>query len=267
MSLERYQISVVFRTIGVLIVAGLLWYSPYSPFAMPLADTLYGQGKTSEALARYDRISKSSTLPQIRQAALHRSARIWAVALGNSEESRKRLKELLPLTTDPEALSALHERLAWLDLGDQGLRSAARHFERAYTVGLHLPEAPERLLKAAQLRTQLEHVSWAETLWMELENEYDAYANIARIGHGELLLRTGDPQGALLMYERVSDVDFIDDLDLHAMANLGSMTCLERLGDLTQAIAALDGADLREDIDLLRRQSLQERKSVVIGAM
>ena len=70
----------------------------------------------------------------------------------------------------------------------------------------------------------------------------------------------GRTEEALALYE--SAVDHAFDPDVAAVGRLGSATCLERLGDLAQALAELDEAELPPEVFSSRSEGLKARGSI-----
>ncbi|MEQ1505387.1 MAG: hypothetical protein ABMB14_24355, partial [Myxococcota bacterium] len=87
--------SVVPRVLGwgsvAIGVAIFLWTSPVSPCALWRADVMLGHGNPYGATLLYDQIAKTNPLPNVRAAALERSALTWSVELGMPTNARDRL--------------------------------------------------------------------------------------------------------------------------------------------------------------------------------
>ncbi len=248
--------------LAVAFVAAVLWVSPASPVALGRADAHLSRGEPAEAARGYDAIAVHSPFHGARQEALYRSALVHALDLGDTETARKRLHRLVELGGPLRAADAW-EQIGHLRLEEGQPRAAGRAFRNAWEVAPRAGRAAERLQWAARARSEAGDLRAAERIWRELGEGYRRYAGSALLARAELLLGENDPQGALALYEQA--VDSLTDPHLLAVARLGSAACLERLGDLDGALAAIEYGDLPSDVLQARRQGLRTRSALSNG--
>jgi tetratricopeptide (TPR) repeat protein len=83
---------------------------------------------------------------------------------------------------------------------------------------------------------------------------------LSELGLANVALSNGDVEGALKYYENSSSHAF--DSDVASVASLGAATCLERLGNLDEALAELDAADLPDDVRASRAARIKAREAI-----
>jgi len=241
----------------VLLGAVGLWLHPASPMALGWGDLAVGRGRPQVAVRAYDSVGHRHPSPEVRARALVRSARVWAVELGDAGEARLRYEWALPLPmSDPDRADML-EHLAELldDLGRH--RDAAQRFRESRDLDPESPSAARRLVWAARAAARGGDRATADRTWRRLASEHPAVAGRAFLGRAHLELAEGHTVGALRFYERAVDHSF--DPSVTAVAQLGIATCLERLGDLDDALQELDEADLPRSIRERRESSIRAR--------
>ncbi len=245
---------------GVLV--GLVWAHPASPCALWRGDVALGNGRPHAAVARYDDVARTHPSEGVRAEALRRSALLWEVELGHPSQARARLEELLRLAmTDTERADVL-ERVGLLLLDEGHPLEAARRLREAHDVDPQASDAPQRLVRSARAAASAGDLTLAERTWRRLGKLHPVHLARANVGRGHLRLQRGDAEGALTMYE--AGVDHAYDPDVAAVARLGVATCLERLGDLDQALAELDAAELPPEVLDRRAGSIKARDALVV---
>lgn len=204
----------------------------------------------------YDSVGHRHPSPAVRAEAFLRSARVWAVELGDLEEARIRYEWALPLPMSRTDRADMLEHLAEL-LDDVGRhRDAAQRFREARDLAPAASRAVKRLIRSARAAARGGDRATADRTWRRLADAHPAAAGRAFLGRANLELAAGHTVGALRFYERAVDRSF--DPSVTAAAQLGIATCLERLGDLDEAIRELDEADLP--------RSIRERRELEIRA-
>ena len=253
-----------FQVRGLVVAAAValgmagLATTPVSPLALGRADAALGRGDAELAAARYDAIASWSPLRSTRQLALRRAATVWSVELGDRGAARTRLERLARSGLDGAVLAEIREEIANLLVDERQLAEAARLYQAAWEADPASPDAPDRLIRAAHALDESGDRAAADAVWDLVAAAWPAHRSRAELGRAESCLAAGDVQGALGRYRAA--VHHAEDPQLAAVAQLGVATCLERLGDLDEAMAAIDAADLPEDVRASRSRSLSTRE-------
>ncbi|MEN0068147.1 MAG: tetratricopeptide repeat protein [Myxococcota bacterium] len=251
------QVAAVGLGLTTALTAALLWLHPASPTALAWGDLAVGRGRPQIAVRAYDQVAHRHPYPEVRAKALLRSARVWAVELGNSDEARLRYEWALPLPLPTHERAAMLDHLAQI-LDDAGRhRDAAQRFREACDLDPDSPNAVTRLVRAARAAARGGDRATADRTWRRLAETHPQAAGRAWLGRANLELEQGHTVGALRFYERA--VDHGVEASVTAVARLGIATCLERLGDLDEAIGQLDEADLPRSIREHRESSIRAR--------
>ncbi|MEO0602314.1 MAG: tetratricopeptide repeat protein [Myxococcota bacterium] len=233
------------------------WVHPASPVALGWGDLAVGRGRPQIAVRAYDAVGHRHPFASVRAEAFLRSARVWAVELGDPDEARIRYEWALPLPMSDVDRADMLEHLAVL-LDDVGRhRDAAQRFREARDLDPASPRAATRLVRAAGAAARGGDRATAERTWRRLADEHPVAAGRAFLGRANLELAAGRTVKALRHYERALERSF--DPAVSATAQLGIATCLERLGDLEQAIRELDEADLPRSILEARESEIRAR--------
>lgn len=231
---------------GALVLAvaaiGLVWLymSPRSPMALWRADFAASFGHPVEAVRVYDRVAEVHRSEDVRNKALRRSIVLWSTELGDAEEALERTEKVL------ESGMSDVDRARWLALSAELAmdldrpEDAAAHWRHAHDLDPQSPQAPLRLSLAGRAALVAGKPSLSEQIWKQLAKRHPAYSGNAHIERANLRLMRDDVQGARSFYERAAEESF--DPDVATVARLGVATCLERLGELEQAVAELDRA-------------------------
>jgi tetratricopeptide (TPR) repeat protein len=229
---------------GVALAAGVwtLAISPVSPVALGHADAALGSGQPDVAVARYDAIAAWSPFAGVRTTALHRSALLWSVELDRPAEAISRLEMLLREDLGASEEADVREEIAQLLVELKRDRAAGMAFLKAYEAAPQEPFASRRLIAAARTYATLGDSETSRVLWTRLGDAFPAQKSLSQMGLAELLLASGDAEGALGLYDKVVAGG---DRDVVGLAQLGVATCLERLGDLSEALADNDDLEPR----------------------
>lgn len=242
--------------------AVLLWMSPASPAALGRADALLGRGEVKAAADTYDAIAVDSPYPDARQEALYRGALVYALDLGDTDAARKRLHRLVELGEPAHAADAW-EQIGQLCLDESHPRAAGRAFQNAWEIAPKAPRAAERLEWAARARADAGDTATADQLWRDVADSYHDERGTALLSRAEIALGDGNAEAALSLYEEANRT--VTEPRLRSVAHLGISACLERLGDLDGALAAIGTGDLPADVLASRRQSLRTRSELSNG--
>lgn len=256
--------SIVPRVIGWSAVAigfsMFLWTSPASPAALWRADVMLGHGEALEASEVYDAIARSNPLPRVRALALERSALTWSVELGDAHEARLRLEQRLFQNMDDAERADLLDRIGQLLVLEGEQLEASRRFREAHDIAPYLPAGPERLAKAARSAAIAGDLDLSARLWRRMGQTHPEDLGLSELGLANVALSNGDVEGALKYYESASNHAF--DSDVASVASLGAATCLERLGNLDEALAELDAADLPDAVHASRAARIKAREAI-----
>lgn len=243
-----------------IVTAAFLWLSPISPVALWRADVLLGHGSPMSAIYIYDSIAHTNPLPNLRTAALERSALTWSVELGMPNEARDRLEQLLLERMSDADRALMLDRVGELLLLEGYTLDAARRLREAHDIAPDLPEAPERMARAARAAATGGDLELAGRIWRRLGDAHPDERARSELGLANVALSAGNIEVALEAFEAASK--YATAPELAGVASLGSATCLERLGALDQALAELDDADLPSAVVERRAAQIQARKAI-----
>jgi tetratricopeptide (TPR) repeat protein len=230
--------------------------SPASPFAVAIADASLGAGSAQVAAARYDTIDQWNPFVGQRRQALRRSSAVWSIELGDPATARVRLEQLARTGLDPADLADVRDEIGAMLVDENQPAEAARLFREAYEANPTAPDAADRLIRTAQVLADAGNTDEAIAVWGDVSTRFPEERARSELGQAECALSGGKVQDALGLYQAAAEHSA--DTQLAAVAQLGAATCLERLGNLDEALAALDGADLPADVKQSRRASLSE---------
>lgn len=257
--------SVVPRVVGwgsvAIGLAIFLWTSPVSPVALWRADVLLGHGQPYRAIQVYDAIAHTNPLPSLRAAALERSALTWSVELGAPHEAQDRLEQRLHQRMSDEERATVLDRLGQMLILEGRQLEAARRLREAHDIAKDLPDAPDRMARAARTAAFGGDLELAARLWRRLGTDHPEQRARSELGLANVALSQGDVEEALASYEAAADHAF--DPDIRSVASLGAATCLERLGDLDEALAELDEADLPPEVLESRAKQIRAREAIL----
>jgi tetratricopeptide (TPR) repeat protein len=226
---------------------------------------MLGHGSPLAATELYDAIAHTNPLPHIRAQALERSALTWSVELGMPQEARIRLEELLhEEMTDPQRADLL-DRVGELLILEGHVLEAARRLREAHDIAPEMAGASERLARAARAAASGGDLDLAARLWRRLGDAHPEERARSELGLANVALSKGDMEVALQAFEAASK--FAGDLavgghEVASVASLGSATCLERLGELDEALAELDEADLPSEVVERRAARIRAREAI-----
>ena len=247
---------------GGLFAAGLL--TPVSPVSLSWGEAALGRGGPEVAAERFDRIADVNPWQQVREEALYRAAMVYAVELGEPGAARVRLTRLAEETADRRIRARSREQLGDLAIQQRQLLVAAAEYDSAYSAEPYGTKAADRLARSARAFAEAGDLSSSRGAWAELARKFPSRRVDAWVGRAEIALATGDAQEALGLYERVLESG---DLGAEPQARLGAATCLERLGNLDEALAAIDQADLPDGVRQTRSQAVRARRAIGGGAL
>ena len=246
-------------SIGFCAVAlGVVWMlaSARSPLAIPMADAIAGSGRTSMAVDRYDAIAEVGISEWMRHDALWKAGNLLEIDLRNTNAARQRFRALSVIEEAPHRADALERVGRILEHNDRRPDAAAIAFLDAWRAEPSHERAPERVRRAALAFQEAGDVDAALEAWETLELDYPSLRGRAQLGRAALFLIQDDEAAALASYRDALEGD---DASLHAVARLGSATCLERLGNLDEALAELDASDLPDDVRDARAGTIRAR--------
>ena len=236
--------------------------SPASQAGLAFGDLLIGLSMPAAAVTHYDYVAERNTDPALRAAALRRSTAIWSLELGDRIEARKRLFTLSELGVDPAEAASIHAEIGALFDEQQRPRQAARHYQKAHDLHPEGAVAASRLVRAAEILQREGLDTRALQAWSQLAKTHSKQRTRADVGRAQIYLAQGDEQRALGLFERAE----AGSQDIAALSRLGAATCLERLGNLDEALAALDASDLPSDVLELRASEIIDRADRWEGA-
>ena len=244
--------------LGTAVLLGVAWWAPASPVAMSRADVALGRGDPARAARIYDAVARWTPFRTTRIEALRRGAAVHGAELNHPAGARSRLQALLrePLS-DAERAEVL-ARLGRLHLQERRFARAARVLERSVQADPDALHAADRMEAAARAWGDAGAFDRAERGWQDLLAAHPAWRARAHLGLAELYLSRREPARALPLFQRVA----LDGLpEERTAAQLGVSVCLEQLGELDEALAAITDADLPEDVRRRRAHALRARQA------
>ncbi len=244
--------------VGTALALGVLWVAPVSPAAMSRADVALGQGDPARAARIYDAVGRWCPWRATRVEALRRAAAVHGAELNHPAGARARLEALLREELSPRERADVLAWLGQVHLQERRFARAARVLERAVQMDPDAAEAAQRTAWAARAWDGAGEQGRAERAWRALIEDHPAWRARARLGLAELYLGRRQPERALPLFQQVA----LDGLpDEQSAAHLGVSVCLEQLGELDRAVAAIDEAELPEDVRRRRAQALRARQA------
>lgn len=241
-------------------VGAFLWASPLSPCALWRADVLLAEGDPLAAVGVYEAVARENPMPGVRRLAVQRAAATWAADLDVPSEARRLLEGLLVVPMSAAERASVADRVGELLLAEGRLAEAAVRLREAHDLDPTSPSAAGRLARSARASALADDDGAAEQSWRRLGRLHPEQLARAELGRANLALGRGQMAEALALYGAAVDHAF--DPDVASVARLGAATCLERLGDLDEALAELDGADLPREVREQRASTIHERASV-----
>jgi tetratricopeptide (TPR) repeat protein len=242
-----------------LCVAGLVSVgSPASPLCLLRADFLHGLGQVESAVGVYDQIADAGLSASLRREALHRSAVLMRIELERPMEARSRFERLAKTyVVDSDRSEAWHQVALILAESGADPEGAARAFEQsAALLGTREP-AVALWMSAAQQWVRSGQGARSKQIWLTLTERFPSHRSAAYVALGQYSLGREFAGVALSWFEHA--VDHAKTEDGRGLAKMGVAICLERLGNLDEAIAELDSADFPEDVREVRRRKMRER--------
>ncbi|MEQ1505473.1 MAG: tetratricopeptide repeat protein, partial [Myxococcota bacterium] len=137
---------------------------------------------------------------------------------------------------------------------------AARRLREAHDIAPEAHGAAERLARAAGSAAMGGDLDLADRMWRRMGQAHPDQLARSELGLANVALARGRVEEALASYEAASNHAF--DPDVSSVASLGAATCLERLGDLDEALAELDAADLPPEVHASRAAQIRAREAV-----
>lgn len=240
---------------GVAVVAlGIGWGSPMSPVALGRADARLASGDADGAIAAYDAVSRWNPVPSIRRDAALRGGMVALVEQGRPADARRRFLAVVADGSGPQVAFA-REQLGHLDR-ERDPGAAGASFFAAWEADPRAPEAADRLKRAAEAWRDSGDRKAAFSAWDRLARLDPDRRAAAWLAEADWLLADGGTEQALVLYEKAAGVGDVAEVQA---AHLGAATCHERLGDLDEALTALDEADLPDGIGDARAANLRAR--------
>ena len=237
-------------------VAAALWASPASPLALSRADVALGQGQPGQAVALYDAAAAWTPLDSVRQTALDRAATVLEAELNDPSGARHRLTQMLAEDLPRAERAQLGARVALTYQQEGRHAKAASEWRDALEIAPEALDAASWRAKTAGALADAGRSRRALQQWVLLVREHPTWRAQANLNRAQLLLASGDVPEALPLFE---DVVLVGDDAEQAAGRLGASVCLERLGNLDEALARLDLAELPDDVHRTRTDVLRQR--------
>ena len=219
---------------------------------------MHGVGCMESAVSAYDAVAEHSLLVSQQRAALKRSALLHDVALKDSVGALTRWSRLAKMSVDDASRAHAWSRVGELYArsGESASRSAIA-FEKAAAVSQQDEDAVNHWMAASEQWLLASNSRKASKIWMQIAEDYSSHRTEAYVALGQWHLSQGRSEQAFTWFERSVETAVTD--DQRGLAKIGVAICLERLGNLDEAIAELDEADFPEDVRHVRRRKMMER--------
>lgn len=240
---------------GVLGVAGAL--SPAAPWAVDTGDILMTVGQHHSAWQWYAWVAEMNPSDDQRRQAWRRAALLAAIELGDAARGERATRAWLASESSPRVRARAYDRLASALLRDGDVDGAASALHASWTEAPRALHAPDRLLRRAWLLADNGHLDEADSELARVGLRWPELAPRVDLERARLALTRDEVSPALHYYEAA--LRHGADGAVADVARLGAAVCLERLGDLDEAIVMLDTSELPEQVRAARYRSLQER--------
>ena len=242
--------------VGLALTLMGLWWSPVSPVALSRADVALGAGQPTLAVARYDAVARWTPVRSWRHRALDRAARVLSSELNDPSGARIRTRRLLAEQRTAQGRAETLARMAHLfQLEGRSTRAATEWLSAVDFAPTH-PQAAQWWAKAAASLADAGKIHRASKQWEALLRAHPERRVEANLARARLALADGRTADALPLFD---DVVRHGSASEQAAGRLGASICLERLGDLDEALAAMDQASLPDTVRESREHVLKQR--------
>jgi len=238
--------------------AVFLGWSGRSPLAMSFADAAAGAGHLDAAIERYDTIAAVNPSEAVRADALWRAGMMLDADRHDAAAARSRFRRLSVMEGSDLRGPAYAQVGRILVTEERRLSAGGDALWDAQRVAPGHPDARRWLAGAAQAYAEAGEASSSERAWTALARDYPGDRVTALLGRAALKLAADDTTSALHLYRLAQDSAPATSA-VAAVAGLGVATCLERLGDLDEALAELDAADLPDGVRSARAGGMRAR--------
>jgi tetratricopeptide (TPR) repeat protein len=244
--------------VGFVALGAALIVLPSSPLALVRADFLYGLGHTESALELYDDVAENGLIRTQRLSALRRSAALWSIEMNAPMESSKRWEALAKQSTNSIEQADAWRTVAQI-LSHDGRHAdlAAQAYERSANLYVQDVDAAAQWMHAGTQWKRSGELERAKQIWITVTERYPLQRSDAYVALGRSSLSLGLGEQALSWFDNA--VDTSHSAAQRGLAKMGVAISLERLGNLDEAIAELNGSSLPEDVQDVRRRKMLER--------
>lgn len=254
-------IAIVFG--GGAVLAALAWCTPGSPVVLWRADAAAAQGASNQAIALYDDVGANGWWGGLRRRGLRRAAALMSTELDDPNGALGRIEVLLSITTDAADRARLRTRQGHLHLARRDPASAASAFVAAVRADPSGASAGDRMVLAARTHAEAGHGDEAAVLWASLAEQFPTHRATARLAQAREALQQDRTERALSLFDQAAvAARAAGQPDQAAAARLGLATSLERLGNLDEAIAEIDTAELPNGVRSRRMDGLMQRREL-----
>jgi len=243
--------------LSVALTVGIVW-TPVSPTALWAGETALGAGNPTVAVESYDAVARWNPWRSIRVEALVRGAKILSLELGEPAQARRRLQSVIEQSSSTGMIAQAHEQMGHLYIDEDRQFLAAGHaFRAAAKAAPNDTRSVDRWILSARAFTEVGHREMALSIWTHVKQTYPKARSEALIGMASIHLSQGDVTEALARFDDALVAS--SEPALSDVARLGVTACLERLGNLDEAIAEMDLVELPKEVRGARQDAMRAR--------
>ena len=246
---------------AVVLIAALVALVPGTPWSVGHGDVLMAMGQRTEALDWYRTVARLAPARTTSERAWRRAVLAARVDLGDRVLAQRLLEERLNHVEGRRARARVLAEMAELKrrMGDG--EGAAATWMRAADEAPHAPELAAWLLARASILVELGREDEANAAFAELATRRPDARGRAWLGRARLAHARGDIHEALRCYDMAQEL--ATDEAVASVARLGAAACLERLGEVDQALVMLEASDLPPAVHSVRTSGLRRRTSML----
>ena len=245
-----------------LAALAVLLLAPGTPWSVGHGDVLLAAGHPRLAVTWYRWVARAALSPDLERRAWRRALIVTEVDLADPVGSAALLAEQLSTTTGRR-----HRARILADIADnhrrQGdLKQATATWLRAAEEAPRAASAGDWLLRRANTLADLGQGDAADSAFAQLGHAHPEHRGHAWLARARLAQARGDIHEALKHYDVA--LENAQQPEVAAVARLGAAACLERLGELDEALVMLDAPALPREVREVRADGLRRRSEASV---
>ena len=228
---------------------------PGTPWSLGHGDVLAAHGQPRAAVAWYRLVARVTLDAPTRQTAWRRADVVARADLDDLHLAEALLVERLGGEVLRRSRAKILAALADLQRRRSANELAASTWERAVDEAPRHRDAPSWLLERAEVLLERGLVDAADAEFARIYRQYPRERARASLGRARIALASGRHHEALRLFD--DSLAHGPSSEVEAVARLGSAVCLERLGDLDEALVMLDAPELPDAVRAVRSDGLR----------